>query len=139
MDLKICFNLAWLLNRDFKDYLTKIKLELSEKGTVLNDFQLATRARDLAKRAYWISFSMVIGNEVIYTSNFKKMRELQNFFYPNNRKFNERTYMIVSRNIRIDYETLMSLIESYEKHLLPLYDMLEKYCDKENPQIIAKE
>lgn len=135
IDLKTCYNLAWILNKDFKEYLLNMKAELLEVGANLNEYQLATRARSLAKRAYWMSFSMVIGNELIYDSNFKKMRYLQNFFYPENRVLNERTYRLITRRMRIDCETLLILLEKYEELLLPLYKKIQNLCDQGDKQL----
>lgn len=135
-DEKICFNLAWKLNKDFKDYIAKTKNRV--ENNPLTDRQRSLIVRTLAKRAYWISFSMVIGNDVLYTSNFKKMRDFQNFYYPSNRKFNDALFKIIRRGAKIDKETLLLFIKRCEELLFPMYDVMEKYCDKENPQLIAK-
>jgi len=135
-DQKICFNLAWLLNKDFKNYIAKIKTGIEDKSISYSENQLSSIARILAKRGYWLSFSMVIGNNVLYTSNFKKMRELQNLYYPDNKKFNESIFRIMRNRVKIDRETLSHLIKRYEELLFPLYETMEAYCDEKNPRII---
>ncbi len=134
-DYKICFNLAWLLNKDFKNYIAKIKNRVENKS--LSDKQLSLIVRTLAKRAYWLSFSMVIGNNVLYTSNFKKMREFQNLYYPDNKKFNDALFKIIRKGGKIDKETLLIFIKRCEELLFPLYETIEKYCDEKNPQLIV--
>lgn len=135
-DEKICFKLAWKLNKDFKDYI--VKTENRVKNDSLTGRQRSLIVRTLAKRAYWISFSMVIGNNVLYTSNFKKMRDFQNFYYPSNKKFNDVLFKIIRRGTRIDEDSLLLFIKRCEELLFPMYDVMEKYCDEENPQLIIK-
>jgi len=132
---KVCFNLAWLLNKDFKDYVAKIKEKLKDKALALSDNQLSSIARELMKRTYRLSFSMVMGNQVIYTPSFKKMRELQNFYYPSNKRLNDNLYKLLKKGIRADREALLEVIQSYEKKIMKLYDTMETYCDKDNPHL----
>ena len=135
---KVCFNLAWVLNKDFKDYVDKVTEKLKDPLVVLSKNQLSFIAREFIKKCYWLSFSMVIGNHVIYTTSFKKIRELQNFYYPENKKLNNNLYKFLQAGIRVDREMLIEVVESYGKKLMPLYEMMEKYCDNDNPQLDEK-
>ncbi len=132
---KICFNLAWLLNKDFKEYVNEVKKQLGDNAVAISSTKLSRMAREFVKRVYRLSFSMVIGNQVIYTPSFQKMRELQNHYYPSNRQINDRLYKYLKGGIKADREVLLSVVESYEEKIMPLYGTLEKYCDKDNPQL----
>ena len=123
---KKCYKLAWLLNEDFKEALLAAKKKVLEDGVSLSDFDRAMLARQIAKRAYHMSFSMVIGNHGGYAIGFKAMRQLNNFYYPDtNRAFNERMYMLITRRIDVSLEALVAVIETCEKNLLPLYEAVD--------------
>ncbi|MFA6184494.1 MAG: nucleotidyltransferase domain-containing protein [Parcubacteria group bacterium] len=122
---KICFNLAWMLNKDFKDYLNGIKTLVSDSKLNLSEVQLGFLARSLAKRAFRLGFSQIIGNDVKYSSGYKRMLELMNLYYPENRMFNVKMYLIITRFVKIDKENLLALIEFCEKKVMPLYDAID--------------
>ena len=124
---KKCYKLAWLLNKDFKEYLLSAKKKLVDEGSMLDESERALMARQIAKRAYHMSFAMVTGNYGEYEAGFKAIRRLSNAYYPDspNRQFNERMYMIISRRISVSQEAVATIFETCEKNLLPLYDAVD--------------
>lgn len=122
----ISFKLAWILNKDFKDHVSSAKEKLLDTSHVMSDRERELLARDLAKRAYRLSFSMVIGNNVRYTADFKKMRELNNYYYPGNKRSNDIYYKMINNRLIISEEGVLALIENLEKNLFPLYDAIDK-------------
>jgi|GEM_PF-3129795 len=126
---KISFNLAWMLNKDFKEYVESAKAIINTSQD-LSDREIELITRDLVKRAYRLIFSQVIGNHTKYTSDIKKMRELNNFYYPNNKMFNEKTYSIITHPLSVDRDGLLGIINAFEEKLYPLYDAIDKAVNK---------
>lgn len=122
----ISFKLAWMLNSDFKDHVYLAKERLLDTSHIMSDRDRELLARDLAKRAYRLSFSMVIGNNVRYAADFKKMRELNNYYYPENKRSNDIYYKMINNRLIIDEEGVLALIENLEGNLFPLYDAIDK-------------
>ncbi len=123
---RICFRLAWMLNKDFKGYLASLKTLLTDRIRTPTQRQLTLMARALGKRAYRLGFSQVVGNNVRYTPHFKQMRELNNFYYPQNREFNDRTFQVFTEHPLVDRDALLSVTESMEEKLMPLYEAIDK-------------
>lgn len=122
---KICFKLAWMLNSDYKDYIAQTRAKL--EGVKLKLEETTLIARQLAKRTYRMGFAQLIGNNIRYASSFKKMRELQNILYPQNRVFNEFIYKIFSsKRLVVDQVALLDILNIFEKNLFPLYDAIDK-------------
>jgi len=122
----ISFKLAWMLNSDFKDYVSLAKEKLLDTSHIMSDRDCKLLARDLAKRAYRLSFSMVIGNNVRYAADFKKMRELNNYYYPENKRSNDIMYKMINNCFIINEEGVLALIENLEENLFPLYAAIDK-------------
>lgn len=122
---KICFKLAWLLNKDFKGFILSLKKEISDQNRTFTEQELMFKARSLCKKAYWLGFSMVIGNNTRYTPNFREMHELNNFFYPENSKFNNYIYHLLASYPMVSREDLVSAIESVEEKLIPMYNAID--------------
>lgn len=118
------FKLAWLLNSDFKENISLVKMQLLDTTQDLSDRELELLARNVAKCAYRLEFSMVIGNNTRYASDFREMRELMNFYYPQNRKFNEVLFKMITDRFRIERNGLLGIIDSIEEKLFPLYDKM---------------
>jgi hypothetical protein len=127
---KICFRLSWLLNEDFPHHLVRTK-EILQNNSELSEARLARLARNLAKRAYWLIFSQAIGNNAVYTSNFREMYHLNNFFYPQNKSFNTITYKVFNKFIRIERAGIEAMIESYEENLIPLHKAIDAVVNGE--------
>lgn len=125
-DQKICFKLAWMLNKDYKDYLTSLKSVLEDASNPLSNRDLTLMARELGKRTYRLCFSQVIGNNLKYTSYPQKMRQLNNFYYPQNRQFNDKTFQYSTAYPIATRNDLMGARNSIEEKIIPLYEAINK-------------
>lgn len=137
-NINISFDLGLMLTRDYREHLAKAKSVVDDLSINLSEDDLIEIGRDIAKSSYWVSFTLVIGNNVMYTSNFKKMRELLNFHYPNNKAFNEVLYKMTRRRFSITRSTLAYFLKRCEENMLPAVEMMEKYCDPINPVLEDK-
>lgn len=122
---KMCFKLAWILNKDFKEHLLKAKELVEDPNTILTEKDVSSITRDIAKRAFWLSFSQVVGNNTKLTFSPKEMLRLNNYFYPQNRPMNSRNYLLITRHVRANIEGLRAVIDSYERNFIPLYDAMD--------------
>ncbi len=127
-----------MLTRGYREHLDKAKSVVDDLNISLTEDDLIEIGRDIAKKSYWVSFTLVIGNDVTYTSNFKKMRELLNFHYPGNRAFNEVLYRMTRGRFSITRSTLAYFLKKCEENMLPAIEMMEKYCDPINPVVEEK-
>lgn len=127
---KICFRLAWMLNKDYKVYLSNLKEVLKDASQALTPHQLTLMARELGKRTFRLGFSQVIGNNLRYSPYFKEMRELNNFYYPSNRQFNDRTYQFFTAHPVVTREALASVRDNIEEKMMPLYDAVNKVVNE---------
>lgn len=136
------FKLAWRLISDFKERVLMAKDSISKDPTMPPN-RLSIITRDIAKRAYRLSFSLVIGNEGQYTASFREMRRLLNFFYPENRMLNDKIYQAISRRITVDREAALSLIDIFYDKLMPLYKKIDELGNikpkKKTPTLIRLE
>ncbi len=123
---RICFKLAWTLNKDYRDYLASLKSVLEDTSRTLTQRDLTVMARELGKRTFWLGFSQVIGNNVRYTPHFHEMRRLNNFYYPDNREFNDCTFQFFTAHPLVTREALADVRGAIEEKLTPLYDAIDK-------------
>lgn len=122
----ISFKLAWILNKDFKDYLVSLKIILANKSRLLTQRQLTLIARELGKRTFRLGFSQVIGNNLRYSPHFKEMLNLNKFYYPSNDGFNNRTYALFNAHPVVSQEDLLDVTNTIEEKMMPLYDAIDK-------------
>jgi hypothetical protein len=123
---RVCFKLAWMLNKDYRDYLASLKSVLDDTSRTLTQRELILMVRELGKRTYRLGFSQVIGNNVRYTSYFHEMRHLNNFYYPQNRGFNDSTFKFFTAHPFVTREALASIRDNIDAKLIPLYDAIDK-------------
>ncbi len=121
------YKLAWLLNSDFKDKLAKHRAWIESQPSIdPSSKRAALVARDLAKSAYRMAFGQVIGNHTVYTSSFKEMRRLFQYYTPENKLFLNMTYGFIQRYPWGDKDGLLAMVDSYQHNLLPLYDRVSE-------------
>lgn len=125
-DQRVSFKLAWLLNKDFKEYLASTKALLADTSRPLGQRDITLIARELGKQTYRLGFSQVMGNNIRYSNDFKEMRRLNNFYYPSNQRFNDHLFEYISKHPLAERNALLSIVESVEEKMLPLYDAVDK-------------
>lgn len=123
---RVCFKLAWMLNKDFRDYLSSIKSVLEDTSRPMSQFDLTLMARELGKRTFRLGFSQVIGNNVRYSPHFAEMRRLNNFYYPSNREFNDRMYQFFVAHPIVTQDELANVRDTIEEKIMPLYEAIDK-------------
>lgn len=125
-DQRISFKLAWMLNKDFKDYISVLKKTLTDPSKTFTHRDLTLLARELGKRTYRLCFSQVIGNNTRYTTSFKQMQWLNDFYYPSNHQFNSKTYQFFDAHPITTQADLLSICDNMEEKMMPLYDAIAK-------------
>lgn len=125
------FKVSWLLNSDFKDFVHNIKGKLQDQNCIyLEKVEICKIIRDIAKHAFRLNFSMVTGNNLRYVSDFKNMRELSNFYYPENKKMCTYLYGILAGYLIGDREVALEMVKICEEKLMPLYNKMEELAGK---------
>lgn len=123
---KKSYKVVWTLNKDFKEKFLEIKTWTLSQTITGSHNQYASVARDLAKRSFRLGFGQVMGNNAVYATSYKDMRDLMNFYTPENKKATDRLYRLITHPLLVDKEGLLGMIEGIERIFIPLFDAIEK-------------
>lgn len=126
------FELSWILNKDFKEAIREARIEVEENEETGAVAKYERIARDVAKRAFRLSFGQTIGNNAVYASSFSEMHRLMNFCSPENKKVNNKLYKLLTNRLQVDKEGVLALIEMCEREFFPLYDAIARVNGEES-------
>jgi hypothetical protein len=117
--------LAYILNKDFKQDVEKLKTELKMSENI-SEATLMRLVRKLSKYSLRMLFGEVMANHTLYAVEMKKIKELLIWAHPNNWQMIIRLYIFLRRkSVITNKESFNVLIEFCIEKLYPLIDDLE--------------
>lgn len=132
------YKTVWLLNKDFKDRITKARMWALAQTHPGPNLAYARVARYVARRIFRLCFGQVMGNEAVYAVSYKEMKRLLDFYAPENKRITNITYKMITRPLLVDRNDLFTILDACDKNIIPLYDAIDKALHLSPRQKVTK-
>jgi hypothetical protein len=116
--------LGYLLNRDFKENLNKVKERVQHEPQMKH--REATRlAKQVVKQSLRMMFAATMGNHAVYAAELPRIKDLLLWEHPKNLKSVGYAYQLLRGTRLADRAGLEAIVSTFTEQLYPLFDTIE--------------